>query len=285
MENIANLEQLKNIAINENISYIEYPGKPLMGKERYKKLYHFTSFDTFVKIWLSKRLLFSPARYVNDLFEREPPWSLSFQNVAQLHFIDELNKQRWAYRQISLTMDYDTYKKGYMSTLMWGYYADKGNGVCIELNFDDLDIPKHCIYKPIEYKEHIRFSHEINASIQTQEDRQNYLLEKRDEIFFTKDIGWKGENEFRILSNEKDDALDITNAISAVYLTSCNSNECILAEKLVQNSVPIKSLYISADGNITAHLTKEFRQKLIDANNNINNALRKIKEINNRHNI
>lgn len=276
MENIAKLEQLKNIAISANIPYAEYPGKPLMGKERYKKLYHFTSFDTFIKIWLSKRLLFSPALFVNDLFERDHLWSLSLQNTSQLHFIGELNEQRWAYRQISLTMDYDTYKKGYMSTLMWGYYADKGNGVCIELNFDDLDIPKHCIYKPIVYKENIKFSHEINASIQTQEDRQNYLLEKMDDIFFTKDIGWKGENEFRILSNEKDDALDITNAISAVYLTSCNSTECHLIEKLVQDCVPVKSIYINGDGDISAHLAKEHRKAIEKASSDPNNAFKRL---------
>lgn len=277
MENIANLEQLKNTALSANIPYIEYPGKPLMGKERYKKLYHFTSFDTFVKIWLSKRLLFSPALYVNDLFEKDHLWNFSPQNVAQLHFIDELNEQRWAYRQISLTMDYDTYKKGYMSTLMWGYYADKGNGVCIELNFDDLDIPKHCIYKPIVYKEHIKFSHEINASIQTQEDRQNYLLENMDEIFFTKEIGWKGENEFRILSNEKDDALDITNAISAVYLSSCNSTECYLTENLVKNCVPVKCIYIKSNGDIDTPLTQEHRKVIENASKDPNNALKKLK--------
>ena len=33
------------------------PGQPLKGANRYKKLYHFTSFNSFVKIWLSKKLL------------------------------------------------------------------------------------------------------------------------------------------------------------------------------------------------------------------------------------
>lgn len=44
-----------------------YPGKPLAGMEKYKKLYHFTSFDTFVRIWLSKKLKFGSMLEVNDI--------------------------------------------------------------------------------------------------------------------------------------------------------------------------------------------------------------------------
>ena len=31
------------------------PGQPLKGANRYKKLYHFISFNSFVKKWLSKK--------------------------------------------------------------------------------------------------------------------------------------------------------------------------------------------------------------------------------------
>lgn len=36
-----------------------YPGEKLKGSDRYKKLYHYISFDSFVKIWLNKNLRFA----------------------------------------------------------------------------------------------------------------------------------------------------------------------------------------------------------------------------------
>ena len=35
------------------------------------RLYHFTSFDNFIKIWLSKSLLFSKRDGMNDIAEKE----------------------------------------------------------------------------------------------------------------------------------------------------------------------------------------------------------------------
>ena len=45
----------------------EFPGKRLKGAKRYEKLYHYTSFESFVKIWLNKTLRFSPVTGVNDI--------------------------------------------------------------------------------------------------------------------------------------------------------------------------------------------------------------------------
>ena len=33
-----------------------FPGKKLKGKEKYQHLYHYTSFDTFVRIWCTQQL-------------------------------------------------------------------------------------------------------------------------------------------------------------------------------------------------------------------------------------
>ena len=49
-------------------------------------------------------------------------------------------------------------------------------------------------------------------------------------------MGWK--NEYRVLDDESD-YLDIKDAITAVYLTSCYSQECLLVEKLVGDKVPV----------------------------------------------
>ena len=49
----------------------EFPGKRLKGAKRYEKLYHYTSFESFVKIWLNKTLSFSPVTGVNYIQERK----------------------------------------------------------------------------------------------------------------------------------------------------------------------------------------------------------------------
>ena len=256
------------------------PGQPLKGANRYKKLYHFTSFNSFVKIWLSKKLLFSSAKNVNDIFENTEMWRLS--NANQLPLIAALNEQRWAYKQISLTMDYDSYQKGFMSTSMWGIYGDKNNGVCIELDFENLSLSEDCIYSPIEYKEKIEYTHIVGSSIQTRHDVEKYLLEIKDKLFFTKDITWKGENEFRILSNKKE-SLNISSAISAVYVTKCDSTECLLVENLVQDSVPVRYLHIQQDGDIVVCLAKKYRQDKETTSNDPTNTLEKMRKTANEY--
>ena len=47
-----------------------YPGLPLSEEEKKEKLYHYTSFDTFVKIWLSKRFLTLTMRHPRRLMGR-----------------------------------------------------------------------------------------------------------------------------------------------------------------------------------------------------------------------
>lgn len=55
----------------------KFPGSPLTDIEKRKNLYHFTSFETFVKLWLSKELLFADVRNVNDIIKQTI--ELSFQ--------------------------------------------------------------------------------------------------------------------------------------------------------------------------------------------------------------
>ena len=121
-----------------------FPGKPLKGKERYKKLYHYTSFDSFVKIWLNKNLRFSSSENVNDILEAKKEYSAPA--IAQMPLMIALQEAKASYKQISLTMDFDSYLWGCMSSMMWGYYADKRKGVCIELDYDKLGFSPNMIH-------------------------------------------------------------------------------------------------------------------------------------------
>ena len=252
----------------------EYPGKKLKGEERYKKLYHYTSFDSFVKIWLSKTLKFSPLPNVNDIQEAET--SFSVYHPAWTPVLAAYKDIRLSYKQISFTMDYDTYFKGCMSPMMWGLYADKRKGVCIEIDYEKLALPEACMAHSIIYKPVLKKKQQIAANVHTIMQVRNYIKKNKLSIFFTKHKCWKEENEFRIVSNQ-DDFLDIREAISAVYLTSCSSPECILVEQLVGDSVPVKYIYYrDACGNIALpelHDTHSSRLENEQAINNPQNIL------------
>ena len=49
--------------------YMQYPGKELSLEEKKQRLYHYTSFNSFVKIWLTKTLKFGNIMDMNDIFE------------------------------------------------------------------------------------------------------------------------------------------------------------------------------------------------------------------------
>lgn len=224
-----------------------YPGHKLTGINRYKKLYHYTSFDSFVKIWLSKQLRYSLVTNVNDILEIDSTASVPHPN--QMAVIYAYHDIRQKYKQISFTMDFDSYMKGSMSPMMWGHYADKRKGVCIEIDYEKLNLPNHCYAAPVKYRTVLNKSRFIDPGVLTIKQIHKFIKKYKSDIFFTKQKCWSGENEYRVISAE-DDYLDISNAITAVYLTSYNSTECLLTERLVGESVPVKFFhYIGGVGN------------------------------------
>ena len=177
------------------------------------KLYHFTSFNTFIKIWHSKKLLFHPFYNVNDRLEKSKFVKIpdfSSESKSQLNKLDD---QLASYRQISLLSDYSESIKGFMSSMMWGHYGDKGNGVCIELDSDKLNL-----LDPTIVKHKVDYSIEINApTLEKEDDIQTFIDTHIDYFFFQKTKEWEGENEYRLVSRIQTE-LDISNAISAVYM-------------------------------------------------------------------
>lgn len=218
----------------------KFPGHKLSLKEKKQKLYHYTSFETFVKIWLTKQLRFSAPEGVNDMMELSESIHPSSENVWMIFAYKDLRSK---YKQISLSMNYDSYIQGCMSAMMWGHYGDKRRGVCIEFDYAKMPLnPKDMFHAPVKYKNVLHKDIYLSNDLKTITDIENYIITHRQEIFFTKQIDWKGENEYRIIS-KKLDYLDISNAITAVYLTSSESTECILVEKLVNRTIPVKQVF------------------------------------------
>lgn len=215
----------------------KFPGTKLEGADKYKKLYHYTSFESFVKIWLSERILFSNFQYVNDLFESNKIFSNVLGHKEGL--LLKIRKRLNSYKQISFTMDYDSYRRGAMSTLMWGHYGQKGAGVCIEIDYNKLQLSKEILSGEVHYKDSLPYANAIPNDLDELEI-DDYFINNSKEIFFQKLIDWEGENEFRMISY-KSDFLNIKDAITAIYITDIKSVTYSLLKKLLDKSdIPIK---------------------------------------------
>ena len=251
--------------------------RKLVGDERFKKLYHYTSFDSFVKIWLSQSLKFAPLSNVNDILEID--FKTGVINSDRLDLCIKLNDYRLSFKQISFTMDYDSALKGCMSPMMWGLYADKRKGVCpfsallcgvdivycLLLFFFHYSTLSVIIYRNVlkdvvSYKNFVKWQNIVDNGIETEKGFAAYVKKHQKRLFFTKQKSWIGENEYRVLSRE--DYLDISKAITAVYLTSCWSQECEFVEKLVCDKVPVKFLtYIGTYNNWAIPVLKDTKEQ------------------------
>lgn len=256
-----------------------FPGMKLRGKKRYETLYHYTSFNAFVRIWLSKQFKLSPITKTNDIEELNKHWAANnFQQIPLFYaYSDIIN----AYKQASFTMDYDSYIKGCMAPMMWGLYGGRKEGVCIEFKLDKIQVPKGCIHKPIIYKDILKSPRmfELGRDIKTIADVRGFIKKKTKDIFFNKLKCWAGENEYRIIS-DRYEYLNIENAITAVYLTSYESEECLMVEKLVRDAIPVMYMHYITVGNkydipIVSD-TANSREQVLKAKNNPKNALNSI---------
>ena len=167
-----------------------FPGHKLSLKEKKQKLYHYTSFETFVKIWLTKQLRFSAPEGVNDMMELSESIHPLSENVCMIFAYKDMRSK---YKQISLSMNNDSYIKGCMSAMMWGHYGDKRRGVCIEFDYAKMPLnQKDMFHAPVKYKNVLHKDIYLSNGLKTITDIENYIITHRQEIILTKQIYFKG---------------------------------------------------------------------------------------------
>lgn len=101
---------------------------------------------------------------------------------------------------------------------------------------------------------------DIPDTITTIKELKDYIATEQNNLFFTKQTGWSGENEYRLVCNALD-YLDIDGAIECVYLTSYESDECKLVEQLVHNEIEVKYIHFF-NGMLTASETNKTRLQI-----------------------
>lgn len=192
------------------IWWLFYKKRKMTEFERTEKLYHFTNFESACKILASKTLLLSPLANLNDVNE-------SFRTIyskSEGEFFSwyEIGKK---YRQLSLSED-DGGSPGFLNLPMWGYYGDKGRGVCIVLDkhrfIEELGKFKDKLWHgKIDYVE--RYDNDLKIS------NENDISANYDGIFFKKDRGWRHECEYRVVGYDKDlQKISIRNSLRWIIL-------------------------------------------------------------------
>lgn len=183
-----------------------------------KYVYHFTTFESAVKILTTKSLLFSPVEKLNDINESIGPRCL-FTNENDEK---EGNGLLGAYRQISFSSDSGT-RRGFDIPAMWGHYASRGHGVCLVL--DKKRIEEVVGQNPSRWVGKVLYSSIEPASIlyekQTYGDLDNFIRANKRELFFHKTGDWKYEQEYRIIQlcdNRNQQIFDISDSLVAVIL-------------------------------------------------------------------
>lgn len=199
------------------------------------RLYHYTSLESFWKIWVSQMLIFANSHVPsnNDYFERKK--SLYINENECENFIEDIlvnsSKSKIPnafyqlnrYKQISFTKDYEKEQYGFdclgcLSPMMWGQYADKGRGVCMELDSDALDIKPGIIWAgSITYVDNPNSFTMTSEDLKSEDAINEAISNQRDTIFFQKSIHWKAENEFRLVSKDVSE-LKIFNAIRKIIV-------------------------------------------------------------------
>lgn len=215
------------------------------------RLYHYTSLESFLHIWRTQRLNFSTShkKTNNDFFEKKKSFTITGDGMSITRddwkqFSENLDK----YWQISLTRDFKDCL-GCLSPMMWGQYADNGNGVCIELESDNLIFSNRqvwanrIVYKPFHPQT------KIDAEIMKDSSQHDeFISRNRNSIFFRKHRHWCYENEFRFISKECK-FLDIKDSIVAVHVPNQTGHISYVVRKMVNDDRKVSYiLSIPIDG-------------------------------------
>ena len=232
--NASSIPKAKNGASVENVHKTSNASNTKYSNMRkdfksINKLYHFTKFDTAIKILGSYNLRFGRLHDMNDIHEND---KLSYVNLQgntiqsfQSEILEVIDVEMAKFRQISLTIDDEEPKKfGFDLHQMWGLYADKGQGVCLVFDKDILcskldGIVRHGTVSYDKIVESFYIANHNDCQI-IQHDMQNQV----EKLFFHKRKEWEHEQEYRLIKYcpnlKKEEYLDYGDALKFIILNS-----------------------------------------------------------------
>ncbi|MCR5589103.1 MAG: DUF2971 domain-containing protein [Bacteroidales bacterium] len=191
-------------------------------------------------------MLFSQQTNTNDIFERRKfivgdLQHSSITNIDVNCLVSQIFNEIKSYKQVCLCKDYPDGTKGYASPMMWGQYArSKENdiwidGVCIELDTSKMVIESGSHFERIvKYSEKLDNIHLKGYDFKQDNSIAKFVKYNKDALFFSKHKHWEHESEYRIVSKH-DKVIDISNAITGVYVLDMESETFNVVFKLVKD--------------------------------------------------
>lgn len=166
-------------------------------------IFHYTNLDAAIKIIISNSLKFGEFANMNDIAE-------SYRDLLDNIDSQTLRRILSEYRSFSLTEDTSNSERGFAIDCLWGYYAEKGQGVCLVFDKEKLltiyeqqyackGVPED---KSINYIDN--YHNPVIAKGNTEEEIRSYVDNNIVEIFYEKDSCWSYEKEIRLLTKSKD---------------------------------------------------------------------------------
>ncbi len=248
-----------------------------------EKIYHYTSAETLIKYILKDmRIKFSNYNSLNDPRESKTwPFAFYSKGAGKINFnnfpsnLFETFSNQIVNNTFVFCCSRDTpdanknnlnynYKLGFGHPRMWAQYGNNYKGVCIAFNKEKLhkailrNIPNEKIYYgPIEYCDLANKNNGLAFEITYVEDVLdlgmdrfvNKLLTKYSkEYYFTKDIDWQNEWEYRWVcysEKEKEILIPITDCIEEIIIgQDCTFENITKIQNLTSvEKIPLNILY------------------------------------------
>lgn len=193
-----------------------------------QKLYHYTTLERAISILSTNKLFMGRLASMNDINESYRPLSTYIEPGKSSESKDKerlkgAEKQLQRIRQTSLSVDGEM--PGFANPIMWGHYADRGEGICIVLD-------KKALIRKLKgaggfHYGLVMYEKDFNPDITIGENPEIYFLEHMNEIFFKKSDCWKPEQEFRIIrwADNSPAYVDISGCVIALVMCYARSND------------------------------------------------------------
>lgn len=165
-------------------------------------MFHYTKFESALRIIASKTIRFGDFRNMNDIAE-------AYREVFGLASDSVINKVLEEYQAISFTRD-NPIKRGFAIDSLWGHYAQKGNGVCLVFNKKKIQnilnnkLGGNAKMYKIRYVSNYVGTLFIDGN--KEHEVRQYIKDHIKNIFFTKSNDWSYEKEIRIIKTKKYDS-------------------------------------------------------------------------------
>lgn len=187
-------------------------------------LFHFTKFESFLKILEDMTLLPSSFGNLNDMNEGNVNNMNMNNNFLVMYNAEKYIKDRC--RILSFSQNYDIGGFGQEGTnhpAMWAHYAENSNGVCIVLDKDAF-VKKN---KEVLGKHFYKFEDIVYDIFNTPNDKvinykantpEEFIMNNWKALFFMKHKDWENEDEHRLFIMDYNGKLSIDGCIKYIVL-------------------------------------------------------------------